>query len=225
MYICRMKNFELQIIKRVMDIFVSYGIRSISMDFIALHIPLNKKDLLKIAKNKEELVGKIFSYRMNVAQAISQYILEQKQVKNAIDVLLYMSAYMAKATNEFNPQLDFELKKYYPQLFATYESERNERILNNVSKILERGKSEGVFLQDLDIDAIIDSFCEHASQDYEITPQNEFTPETLQQMEEAFYKFIYSISTQEWLSYIDTTKNHLSSLVIQIDEILKNYEN
>jgi len=60
-----MENDE--IILRVMDIFSTYGVRVVSMDFIAQSIPLAKKDLLQIAKNKERLIELIFEYRYELA--------------------------------------------------------------------------------------------------------------------------------------------------------------
>ncbi len=142
------------IVKRVMEIFSVYGVRSLSMDNIAQHIPISKKNLLKIAKNKEELVCHIFEYCMIRFQEMQQQLLQNVVVENVIDEVLQRAGVMHTMSNEFNPHLDFEFRKYYPEIYAEYSEIRDRHVMEAVYNSVERGKEQGVYKHDLNTEQV-----------------------------------------------------------------------
>ena len=145
---------EIDIVKRVMEIFSVYGVRSLSMDNIAQHVPVSKKNLLKIAKNKEELVRHIFDYSVVKFQEMRQQLQQNMVAENVIDEILQQTSMMHAMSNEFNPHLDFEFGKYYPEIYAEYSKMRDENVTKNLCDNIERGKTQGVYKHNLNTEKI-----------------------------------------------------------------------
>ena len=55
---------------------------------------------------------------------------------------------------DYNPSTEYDLKKYYPELFARLNEVRKERMYNSVLKNIKKGKKEGLFRADLDDEII-----------------------------------------------------------------------
>ncbi|HON52328.1 MAG TPA: hypothetical protein P5243_09050 [Bacteroidales bacterium] len=212
-------NFDEQhIIKRVMHIFALYGVRSFSIDTIAMYIPLSKKELLKIAKNKEELIAKIFEYRAIIAIEISKQIHENPYIVNAIDILVHMSVLMSKACNEFNTQLDFEFKKYYPVLFAEYEKQKHAHIIQNMTAIIEQGQKELLFKSEIVVLQVAEHYFEQVQKHHEsLQEESKFSRQTIEFMIEHISQFIQSISTQLGIIHFESKKHILFDLLSEWD--------
>ncbi|MCK9562454.1 MAG: hypothetical protein M0R02_07005 [Bacteroidales bacterium] len=138
-------------IQKVMEIFSTYGVRTVSIDFISQSIPLPKRKLLEIAKNKEELIQHIFQYRFERSRILFETELQKNTITNAIDELIYISVHMnANAQTEFKPMLDFEFKKYYPDLYSQYQQKCTLLFTQGIQNNIERGKKEGIYKKELD---------------------------------------------------------------------------
>lgn len=140
-----MKECQHDILKRVMEVFSAYGIRSLSMDNIAQYIPLSKRNLLKIAKNKEDLIRQIFEYRIALAQDIKQKSEQNTNTENVIDEIVHGMRAMYHVNREIGLQLEFELYKYYPRIFAEYTTIRKQHIIEYLRDNIERGKQQGIY--------------------------------------------------------------------------------
>jgi TetR/AcrR family transcriptional regulator, cholesterol catabolism regulator len=140
------------LIKRVMEIFSMYGVRTASLDFIAQTIPVAKKKLSDIAKNKEQLIRLVFAYRLERSGELYAQAVQNAEVSNAIDELLFISITMKQAQDDFKPMLDFEFSKYYPQAYEEYKQQIHSYMLHGVRENILRGKQEGVYRNDVDVD-------------------------------------------------------------------------
>jgi AcrR family transcriptional regulator len=151
---------EADIIKRVMEIFSVYGVRSLSMDNIAQHIPTTKRNLLKVARNKEELVRHIFNYCMTRFQNMLRQQSLNMVAENVIDEILQQVSIMHALSNEFNPHLDFEFRKYYPEIYAEHSEIRDRYLIQDLHNNIERGKAQNVYSQDCDTDRLANEIFE-----------------------------------------------------------------
>ncbi|MDR0941491.1 MAG: hypothetical protein LBM68_04615 [Bacteroidales bacterium] len=145
---------EADIIKRVMEIFSVYGVRSLSMDNIAQHIPITKRNLLKVARNKEELVRHIFNYCMTRFQQMHRQHTQNMVAENVIDEILQQVSIMHALSNEFNPHLDFEFRKYYPEIYAEHSEIRDKYLMKSLYDSIERGKAQNVYSHDFDTEQL-----------------------------------------------------------------------
>jgi hypothetical protein len=121
------------------------------MDDIAFSTHTSKKTIYKEYKCKDELVREFF---------VSDYLHFKQQLKflgkansNAITqtVLLYFLVHI-KVTL-INPSVLFDLKKYYPDLFTEVIALHRTIIKDTFFAVLTLGKSENLFLQNIDPDS------------------------------------------------------------------------
>lgn len=211
-----MNSEEQHIIQRVMHVFVTYGVRSLSLDTIAIHIPISKKELLKVAKNKEELIRKIFEYRASIATEIGNQIMKNPAVTNAIDIMLHMSVLMSKACNEFNPQLDFEFKKYYPTLFAEYEAQKHTHIVQSMTHILERGQKEGIFLAEINPSITAQYYFEQVQKHHESMEEYTLSRDVVEQMILHMTQFMNELCTESGMA-------HYKANIYMLEQIIENW--
>jgi len=145
------EKFE-NILRRAEEIFLKYGIRSVSMDDICRELGVSKKTLYQYVPNKKELIKVVLDYSIQ-EKLVKIFKLESKKA-NAIDFLLETSKMINKHHKEFNPSAIFDLEKYYPDLYKDFLQKRRVIILKWVKNNIHAGKKEGLYRDDLDIDLV-----------------------------------------------------------------------
>jgi len=146
-------NEELeQILLKVRDLYMRYGIKSITMDDVASNLGISKKTLYKHVKHKDDLVGKFVDYEINIQQQDASCILNSNL--NAIEELLMVSKMINHKLKQINPSTEYDLKKYYPQHFLRLLESRRERMYSSIVKNIQKGKKENLYRKDLNDDII-----------------------------------------------------------------------
>lgn len=142
----------LEIVVRAREVFLTYGIRSVSMDDIARELAISKKTLYKFFNSKADLVKKMldFSYSEfeNHVGAIHELNL------NAIDDLLELSKIIDKHLETMNPSFAYDLQKYYPDLFRVSNEKKRKFAFKYISGNMEKGIRENMYRKDLNVDLI-----------------------------------------------------------------------
>jgi AcrR family transcriptional regulator len=141
-----------EILDKTLQIFQTYGIRSVSMDDICKELKISKKTLYQYVDNKHELIEKVFRYQSSQNDISMLQIVNGN--RNAIDVLLDISEWMHTEIKKINPKLSFDLNKYYPELFHTIFNEKREFIYKKVKHNIEQGINEGLYRKDLNVDLV-----------------------------------------------------------------------
>jgi len=137
------------IITRLLEIFESYGIRSLTIDTLAQNIPTAKKNLSQIAKNKEGLLDAIFEFKILEIQNSLDFTKENYKITNAIEELFEINSMLYLNNDSRDSHFYFELHKYYNQQFQNFKNRKKEMILLCICQNLERGKREAYFKHDL----------------------------------------------------------------------------
>ena len=142
-------NKELQnILEKVSELYNKYGIKSVTMDDIAHELGISKKTLYLYVANKNDLVSKVLDYLLDKKNCSFKEITEKDQ--NAIEELLEVGVYITKSTKDYNKSIEYDLKKYYPELYKKLNNVRTERMYNSLLKNIQKGKTEGFFREELD---------------------------------------------------------------------------
>ena len=138
----------ISLLDQIMELFYKFGIRNVNMDDISHHLKISKKTLYQSFKSKEDLIEKIFLYDSfkwnNKISAI-----DPAQM-NAIDIIIHVSTMVYEEMSRLDPKLKFEMMKYYEPLFNKYFLKKQEHIYNHIIKNLLKGKSEGLYREDVD---------------------------------------------------------------------------
>jgi len=205
-----------KIIKKVMEIFSTYGVRTVSIDFISQSIPLPKRKLLEIAKNKEELIQHIFQNRFERSRILFETELQKNTITNAIDELIYMTIHMnSNIQTEFKPMLEFEFKKYYPDLYSEYQQECTLLFIQGIQKNIERGKKEGIYKKELDAQSIAQMHNKKIDEIYSLYEKqlNNKTSSLQSLFFETLIRHISLITNAQGKEYFDNKKHILQQLV------------
>jgi len=146
-------NEELKnILLKVRELYMKYGIKSITMDDVARELGISKKTLYQFVTDKDDLVGKFIDNEIAVRQ---EEICKCFGIGfNAIEELFEISIFMNKLIRDQNPATEHDLKKYYPQHFQKTIKARREGIYNYILLNLKKGIKEGLYRKDMNIEII-----------------------------------------------------------------------
>lgn len=196
------------ILKTSFKVFTESGIRGVSMDDICRHMNISKKTLYKYVENKTDLIQKVCDYiHLQVADAIQQL---DKTNLNAIDVLLEMSKFPGKLLNQINPIINFEMRKFYPQIFDNSHRRRKELIIKAVKENVDKGIAEGLYRIDLNKDIIAQLYFKKIEDfhDMDIESMKKYTVD--QVFEVMFENHIRGIANEKGIEYFEKQKAKLN---------------
>jgi len=118
-------------ITKIAQMFTKYGIRNITMDYIAREIGISKKTLYTWSDSKDDLLSEIIDYILKGAndnECDDNITKNHKEFGNAIDSILYVMDNLANITQNINPIFMLELNKYYPHLAIKLDDFRYKHI-------------------------------------------------------------------------------------------------
>ena len=110
---------------------------------------------------------------------------------------------MNQMMKEQNPTLDYDLKKYYPELHSKLLQESRRRMYESIRENLIKGQKEGLYRQDMNVDIISKihlTRLEHkyTSDNYTITELN-----SEEIMNEIFTYHLHGIASEKGLKVLN----------------------
>lgn len=146
-------NDELKnILLKVRELYMKYGIKSITMDDVARELGISKKTLYQYVSDKEELVGKFID---NEILSRQEEICKCFRIGfNAIEELFEISMFMNKMMRMQNSTTEHDLKKYYPAHYEKVIKARREGIYSYILVNLKKGIKEGLYRKELNKEII-----------------------------------------------------------------------
>ncbi len=130
------------------DLFLRYGVKSVSMDDIASILGISKKTIYTHVENKSELVESAISSFIDEEQLIVAEI--SKSADNAIDEITAIASSVIKMLRKMKPSLFYDLRKYYNKAWLILEKDHFAHIESTICSNIERGIKEGFYRKDLD---------------------------------------------------------------------------
>ncbi|MEZ4980128.1 MAG: TetR/AcrR family transcriptional regulator [Saprospiraceae bacterium] len=147
-----MEDQKSQILTEAEKLFLRFGIKSVTMDYIAQNLGISKKTLYQIVDNKADLISKIVLNHVNKeTQCINQISTE---AENAISEMLNISRYNIQKLREISPVAVFEMQKYYRKSWEQIESLHREQIYKVIFENIEKGKKEGLYREEINSDIV-----------------------------------------------------------------------
>ena len=138
-----METQEQEIILRTLDLFMRYGIRSITMDDVAREMGISKKTIYRYFDNKADLVHKCVTLVHDTIKSRMEEI--HRSAKNAIDELFDIDRVVREIMENHNPGVRFQLRKYYPKTHNEVFYGRKKLILKMIAENIENGKRDGLY--------------------------------------------------------------------------------
>ena len=138
-----------KILTKTEELFMRYGIKSITMDEVARHCNISKKTIYQYFPDKDSLVKEIMEVHMKEDICLINALTQQNC--SALEEVLKISEFMKKDIAEIHPSVLFDLKKYHSAAYEVFEKHRDTHFMETVVKNLERGLKEGVYRQEIDV--------------------------------------------------------------------------
>ncbi len=138
---------------KIADIYLHYGIKSITMDDIAGKIGISKKTLYVHYTDKKDVISKVLQYLINNQnKGINKFISDPDQ--NAIDKLFNMSKFITWHQHAINPVMIYDLQKYYPDLWQQVYNYKQKAVYKHIMDNVSQGIREGLYRNDINYDII-----------------------------------------------------------------------
>lgn len=140
------------LVSKISDLFIKYGIKNIVMDDIARELGISKKTLYDYFENKTEILIKVVQHVL-----ISEFTEIDKlicQNMNAIDQLQIIATYTINTLLKVNPILPYQLQKYYPQVSAKLITQRREYIQKRIKMNFSLGIEQGFYRENFDAEVL-----------------------------------------------------------------------
>jgi len=182
-------------LREIGEMFMTYGVRSVSMDDIARHLSISKKTLYLHFKDKNELVKVITESFIDERQA--EYDDATEKASNAIEELYLMSICLRKHFSEINPSLIFDLKKFHKDAWDVFVDYEHITVYESIKNNLIKGVDEGYYRKDFDVKVLAKLRVEqvHMSFDPHVFPKDEFDFTEVQV--QMFDHFVYGVLTEK----------------------------
>ena len=195
-----------EIIAKVSELYLKYGIKSVTMDDVSRELGISKKTLYQHFKDKDDLVKKVVVYQMSFLAAQMEKLSDNKM--NAIEELFCVSKFISKYLKQINPSVSYDLQKYYPQVWKDINMDRRGHIFNRIKENMQKGIKEGLYRDNINIDIIARFylFRIELSQTFDLLVDSQYTFEEI--FNTSFYYHIRGIANQKGLEYLE--KNSIS---------------
>lgn len=148
----RFMEIKTRITEKAKELFMRYGIKSITMDEIATQMGISKKTIYQHFVDKDALVLEVF---MQVMQQNKTDIIKSKQVsENAVHEQFLCSDVVSEMFAHMNPMLLFDMQRFHPAVHQQFEQYKKEFVIKFIRDNIERGIQEEVYRPDIDVHLI-----------------------------------------------------------------------
>jgi len=144
-----------RILQKANDLFMRYGIRSITMDEIATQLGISKKTIYQFFTDKDEMVEAV------VDQEIKRNEEECRGFRtnsdNAVHEIFIALEEMEEMLKGMNPLIMYDLEKHHPKAFKKFRDHKYLLMYKMVKENLERGVKEEIYRLDMNFDVVAKS--------------------------------------------------------------------
>ena len=136
-----------EILPKVTETFMRFGIKSVTMDDIARNLRISKKTLYQFVSDKNDLVSKCIRHEHSEDKCRIKEILDRNL--NAIDEMFAIMEMVSEQLKQVHPSIFYDLEKYYPEAWNEFHSFKNEFVYDIIRNNIEKGKAEGHYRTDV----------------------------------------------------------------------------
>ena len=168
-----------KIIDKASKLFLELGFKSVTMDDIADELAMSKKTLYMHFENKTKLVDTVTCCVFDSVCSGIEVI--QAESLNPIEELYSIKMFVMKHLKNEKTSPHFQLKKYYPKIYANMRMKQFEKMLSSVQESIKRGVEQDLFRAQIDVGFIARMYFNGMTgiKDESIFPREEYAMEYL----------------------------------------------
>jgi len=190
-----------KILHRATELFLTNGFKSVTMDDIAEELAISKKTIYTYFKNKTDLVkASVYFVFETISTGIDQIC---SLDNNPIEEIFIIKDFVLKNLKNEKASPLFQLKKYYPKLYAELQKKQFEVMQDCVTLNIKNGMEQGLFRQKLNTDFIGRIYFSgiNAIKDNDIFPKENISMQDL--MNEFLDYHIRAIATKKGVEVLE----------------------
>ena len=129
------------------DLFMQFGLRSVSMDDIANKLGISKKTIYHYYADKDELVNEVVGGIITQNQHTCNF--DRKTSDNAVHEVFLAMDLVKELFRTMNPSLLFDMQKYHPLAYRKFAEHKNQFLYSIIKDNLTRGLKEELYRADI----------------------------------------------------------------------------
>jgi len=143
---------EERILLKAHELFMLYGIRSVSMDEIATHLGISKKTIYQYYPDKEALVECVVDIELN--SNVDKCNIVSGICENPVHEFFLGIDNLKEMFSMMNPSLVYDLEKYHPIAFKKVNDHKQKYIYQVIKDNLDKGVLEGYYRDDINTEIL-----------------------------------------------------------------------
>ena len=199
-----MEDQKEKILQASEQLFMQYGLKSVSMDDVARQLGISKKTIYNYLKDKKDLVYQVLQSHFTKKEAACQAIFSKNE--NPVNQMLSIGQHIVVNYQSLNPGLINDLRKYFPKGWTLVNEYKNNIIRHFIIANLINGMEQGYYRSDINVEVIADLYLNlteiitHSS-----TLENAQTKFPLI-VSEMIYYHLHGVCSEKGIAYLNENK-------------------
>lgn len=146
-----MENKE-RILIKAEELFMQYGIRSVSMDDIANNLGMSKKTLYQYFADKDDLVDEVVEGHISEIQ--QDCVICRESANDAVHEIFITMERIMEEFNNMNPMLLYDLEKFHFKAYRRFRDHKDKFLAQVIKNNIEWGVRDELYRSDVNIDVM-----------------------------------------------------------------------
>jgi AcrR family transcriptional regulator len=190
-----------RILQKATDLFMRYGIRSITMDEIAGQLGISKKTIYQFFTDKDEMVDAIVDIQVRSNEKECQRC--QGESDNAVHEIFNALKMAEELLKAMNPLIMYDLEKHHPKAYRKFRNYKYDFMYDMIIQNLERGIKEGLYRAEINTDIVAKHRIESAFMGF----NQDIFPHSKYRISDIGYElgilFLYGVTTEKGKKLIE----------------------
>ncbi|RYG27956.1 MAG: TetR/AcrR family transcriptional regulator [Chitinophagaceae bacterium] len=141
-----------RILVKAEELFLQFGIRSVSMDDIANSLGMSKKTVYQYYADKDELVDAVID--SHISEIEMECLHCKENANDAVHEIFLTLEHIAEELNNMNPMLLYDLEKFHFKAYQRFKQYKDKFLAAIIRKNIEWGISQELYRPEINIDVI-----------------------------------------------------------------------
>jgi TetR/AcrR family transcriptional regulator, cholesterol catabolism regulator len=141
-----------RILEGAYELFLSRGIKNVTMDEVSKHLHVSKKTIYKYFKDKDQVVKAFTEHTLMQNHADLDNIAQIS--KDPVEEILLIMKHLSGMFAKINPMVIYDLQKHYPGIWKLFKDFKENYMMGMVERNLKKGIKEGLYREKIDVKVI-----------------------------------------------------------------------
>jgi AcrR family transcriptional regulator len=190
-----------RIIEGASQMFMTYGIKSVTMDSLANQFGISKRTIYEVFSDKDELLMAVLTRMATKQKEMVKRVLDESE--NAIFAIFRLLEMNRDNFQSMSPAFQADLKKYHHEVLMNKSDKSQMPDYRNHQEVIENGIKEKLFRKDINPDLVNRCLYNLGRSiiDHELYPYEMFTRHEV--IQNIFINYLRGISTPNGLELIE----------------------